>query len=411
MPCQAACSCAWPAPKASRFSCHSLRTFSRSSLSVSSWPTRRWRSLSRPWILPKCSAKPSPPASLPTCAFRSCSACVRKAIMALSCSSRWSSWGLSLRSAAMPACTAAILASASACLAAICLFSSSTRWAMAWRSTGRRASTWAGSGSGQGTGPAVHQGLQGAVVIGPEGHVAPLVLALHVADLVVGLLQLAHLRVEVAQELVCLHRSPTPLLWPIHRRLARQMACSTDRHVVAPLAGQLHEVAHRIPVQRAGAAAQVRQVAALAGGRQELLAPPVLRRAGLPHLLEVLVQQAAQSLLEAGAGQHLAGGIDGEQPVGGAAGLGAQAVLRRVEQAVGHRRVPDEAHAPRLGVPLQPQHQLADGGVADLLFAIAPPAAGARRPVRMTMFMDRYCWPMSGQHVDETPPGGPGCGG
>ncbi len=99
----------------------------------------------------------------------------------------------------------------------------------------------------------------------------------------------------------------------------------------------LGEIADGIPVQRAGAAAEVREVAAATVRRQEFFSPPIFRRSGLPDRVEILMQEITNALLEGGTGQHVAGRVNREEPVGGRAGLRAEPVLRGIEQAVGNR--------------------------------------------------------------------------
>ena len=89
---------------------------------------------------------------------------------------------------------------------------------------------------------------------------------------------------------------------------------------------QFGEIAAFVPIEGAGAAAEIGQVAVTAAGRQELLLSPVAGGATVPDDVEGLVEQIAHPLLETGAGQHRSVRRDDEQAIGGRAGLATQAV-------------------------------------------------------------------------------------
>ena len=121
-----------------------------------------------------------------------------------------------------------------------------------------------------------------------------------------------------------------------------------------------------IPIERAGATAEVNQVALPASRRQVFLVPPVTRRSPMPDRAEVLSQQVANARLETRAWQHLSVRRNREQAVSRRAGLSAQALCGRVQQAVRHRRVPHKSHPSCLCSGPEAKNDVADLGVGDV---------------------------------------------
>ncbi len=148
-----------------------------------------------------------------------------------------------------------------------------------------------------------------------------------------------------------------------------------------PVAGGTAELGEPdlAPVERTGALAELVVGARVADRRHHLLLAEVAGGTRLPDFFEGLIQQITQAftVLEAGAGQDVAGGVDVQKAVGGGAALIAEAVGDGVEQAGGDRRVPDEVDVAGGGALPDPQHVVADLRVGDQQVVVGGAGGGA----------------------------------